>query len=143
MRQFDSIHPGKPRTLLPRFGSTPFLLLTICTLLLLALLSLETLEAAQTYRFSVPDLRMQVYIQPDASAQIIYDIGFANSPSASPIDIVDIGMPHSNYDISNMRASIDGVELTDIRVSEFVNPGVEVHLHNQAIPPGGTGTFAI
>ncbi len=95
--------------------------------------------AAQSYSFGVPDLRMQVYVQPDASVKIVYDITFNNY--GSPIDIVDIGVPHSHYSISNMSASINGVSLRDIRKSEYVNPGVEVHLGNQAIPRGSSGTL--
>jgi len=112
-------------------------------LALLALLVLMTSigapVAAQNYSFSVPDLKMQVYVQPDASVKIVYDITFDNY--GSPIDIVDIGMPHSNYDFSTMSASINGVNLSTIRKSEYVNPGVEVHLGNQAIPRGSQGTL--
>jgi len=95
--------------------------------------------AAQSYSFDVPDLKMQVYVQPDASVKIVYDITFANH--GSTIDVVDIGMPHSNYDISTMRASINGVNLRDIRKSEYVNPGVEVHLGSQGIRRGAQGTL--
>jgi hypothetical protein len=84
---------------------------------------------------------MQVFVEPDASTRIVYDISFANNPSAQAIDIVDIGTPHGDYDIANMSASINEVPLSDIRVSEVIDTGVEVHLHNQAIPPGGTGTL--
>lgn len=94
--------------------------------------------AAQSYRFRVPELRLQVFVQPDASARIVYDITFENE--GGPIDIVDIGLPHGGYDFANMKASIDGVELTDIRTSEFVEDGVEIHLQNRAIAPGQTGT---
>ncbi|MFQ5617046.1 MAG: hypothetical protein ACE5GO_11390, partial [Anaerolineales bacterium] len=68
-------------------------------------------------------------------------ITFANDPFAPVIDIVDIGTPHGNYDIGNMSASIGGVELTDIRVSEVIDTGVEVHLYGQAIQPGRSGTL--
>jgi hypothetical protein len=98
-------------------------------------------QAAQTYFFSVPELNMQVYVQPDASARIVYDITFENSSFGSPIDIVDIGTPHDDYDISNMSASVDGMPVNDIRVSEFVDPGVEVHLGSQSIDAGETGTL--
>ncbi|MGC9397321.1 MAG: hypothetical protein ACP5J4_20955 [Anaerolineae bacterium] len=94
---------------------------------------------AQNYSFAVPELLMQVFVQPDSSVRIIYDITFENYGSA--IDIVDIGTPHSGYNISNMSASIDGVALTDIRKSEYVSPGVEVHLDGNAIPSGGRGTL--
>ncbi|MBN2390420.1 MAG: hypothetical protein JXR84_06840 [Anaerolineae bacterium] len=107
--------------------------------LLLVLTSFGGPVAAQNYSFGVPDLKMQVYVQPDASVKIVYDITFENY--GSPIDIVDIGMPHSNYNISTMSASINGVNLSDIRKSEYVNPGVEVHLSGQAIPRGSSGTL--
>ncbi len=94
---------------------------------------------AQSYSFGVPDLKMQVYVQPDASVKIVYDITFDNY--GSTMDVVDIGMPHSNYKISTMSASINGVNLSDIRKSEFVDPGVEVHLGSQEIPRGSQGTL--
>ncbi|MBN2391854.1 MAG: hypothetical protein JXR84_14095 [Anaerolineae bacterium] len=115
-----------------------FRLLALLTLLVLTT-SLGRPVAAQSYSFAVPDLRMQVYVQPDASVKIVYEITFNNY--GSPIDIVDIGVPHSNYSISNMSASINGVNLRDIRKSEYVNPGVEVHLGDQAIPRGSQGTL--
>jgi hypothetical protein len=90
--------------------------------------------AAQNYQFAVPKMILQAYIQPDASVEFVYDITFLNMPGGRTIDIVDIGMPHANYDIGNMRASINGAPLTDIRRSEFVDPGVEIHLHSNAIP---------
>ena len=117
--------------------------MTLVTLALLVslLLFASPTAAAQNYSFAVPELRMQLFVEPDASARIVYDITFANNPSGQAIDIVDIGTPHGDYDISNMSASIDGVPVSDIRVSEFVSPGVEVHLGSQAIPSGGTGTL--
>jgi hypothetical protein len=94
---------------------------------------------AQNYAFSVPELKMQVYVQTDGSVRIIYDITFDNF--GSPIDIVDIGLPHRDYNISNMSASINGLTLSDIRTSEFIDIGVEIHLGNQAIPSGSQGTL--
>ncbi len=96
---------------------------------------------AQDYFFAVPTLQMQVFIEPDGTARLVYDITFRNEPSGRALDVVDIGMPTANYAISNMSASIDGVPLTDIRPSEFVKPGVEVHLDDYWIMPGDTGTL--
>jgi hypothetical protein len=110
-------------------------------LLLALLLAGGTTSAAQTYSFFVPELRMQVFVQPDASVTVVYDITFANSPAGRTIDIVDIGMPHDGYNLSNMSASMDGESLTDIRVSEVVNPGVEIHLYGRSIPPGRQATL--
>lgn len=111
--------------------------------LLIACTFLVAPASAQDYRFSVPAMDMQVEIQPDASAKIVYDITFQNSPGGHPIDVVDIGTPHADYDLGNVRASIGGNRLGDIRVSEFVDPGFEVHLGPHAIPPGGTGTVRV
>ncbi len=96
-------------------------------------------RTAQTYSFSVPMLLMQVTIQADGSVNIVYDITFNNF--GSPIDIIDIGTPTNNYDVNAMQASINGHPLTDIRPSEYIDTGVEVHLDGQAIPTGGTGTL--
>jgi hypothetical protein len=111
------------------------------TLALIALLSLllPVSTLAQNYSFGVPDLRMQVFIQPDASAKIVYDITFDNYGSL--IDIVDIGTPTDDYDISNMRASVDGKPVTKIRKSEYIDTGVEIHLEDAAIANGKRGTL--
>ncbi len=101
--------------------------------------SLAPLVQAQNYMFSVPELKMDVHVQRDASVYIAYDITFENH--GDPIDIVDIGLPHSNYNFSTMSASIDGVPLDDIRTSEYIATGVEVHLEEHAIPSGQQGRF--
>lgn len=110
---------------------------------LLALLVAAAPVKAQNYIFAVPQLYMQVFVNPDASVRIVYDITFANGFLADPIDIVDIGTPHEGYDLSNFTASIDGRPLTDIRKSEYIDVGVEVHLHEYAIPSGQTGTLRV
>jgi hypothetical protein len=116
-----------------------FRIFALCVLLALLSVSLRAPVCAQTYSFAVPEMLMQVIVQPDSSAKIIYDITFENY--GSTMDIIDIGTPDSNYDIDNMSASIDGVVLTDIRKSEYVDPGVEVHLAGKAISSGGKGTL--
>ena len=111
---------------------------TLCVLL--ALVAIVSGPAyAQNYSFAVPELLMDVIVQPDGSTKIIYDITFENF--GSPIDIVDIGTPDDNYDIGTMRASMGGQALTDIRVSEYIDTGVEVHLKEQTIPSGASGTL--
>jgi len=96
---------------------------------------------AQDYRFQVLEMDLQVYIQPDAAARLEYKIVFRNQSGAHPIDIVDIGLPHRDYSISNMSASIDGSTLNTIRKSEYIDVGVEVHLGGRQISGGRQGTF--
>jgi hypothetical protein len=101
----------------------------------------STNAIAQNYRFQVLELDLQVFIELDAAARLEYKIVFRNEGGAHPIDIVDIGLPHRHYSTSNMSASIDGVPLSTIRKSEYINVGVEVHLGAQQILAGDKGTF--
>lgn len=116
-----------------------FLTIVVLSLVILTMMPVYGPAAAQSYSFAVPLLKMQVYVLPDASVKIIYDITFDNY--GTTIDIIDIGTPHSNYDIHTMRASINGVSLSDIRTSNYIDVGVEIHLGGQAIPSGQSGTL--
>lgn len=121
------------------------LILFICTVLIVPDILLRqgtTTAWAQTYLFRVPNLQMQVFVQPDASARILYTITFENTHFGSAIDIVDIGLPHAGYTIDTMQAAIDGIPLRTIRRSEYVNPGVEIPLGQHAIQPGQQGVFS-
>ncbi|MDX9955904.1 MAG: hypothetical protein RBT75_17525 [Anaerolineae bacterium] len=111
----------------------------VLVMLLALLLGMREPAVAQSYRFEVPELRMQVYVQPDASVKIEYDITFKNL--GATIEVIDIGTPHKNYNIGNMSASMNGVGLNDIRKSTYIDTGVEIHLGSQAIPMGGASTL--
>jgi hypothetical protein len=111
----------------------------VVAVLLLAILAPPAL--AQDYSFQVQATRVDLYINGDGTVDIVYDITFANDPGASPIDIIDVGMPNGTYSPSRMRASIDGVPITDISESPYMDYGVAVDLGSHAIPPGRTGTL--
>ena len=98
--------------------------------------------SAQDYRFGVPELQMTVTVQPDASVRIVYDVTFKNQPGAHPIDIVDIGTPDKRYNLSQIRASCNGVASSDIRhtTNPEVKYGFEIHLGAGTIGSGQTGT---
>ncbi len=111
--------------------------------LLLALLGmmLAPLVASHAdYSFSIPRLELSVTPQPDASVELYYDITFKCEPGGQPIDVVDVGLPHKGYDISNMQAALNGQPCSDIRTSTAISTGVEVHL-NHPIKPGEQGKF--
>ncbi len=108
---------------------------------LLAGLLLPLAAGAQQYRFQVLENRCRVTVNPDASVTLRYALTFANL--GQPIDVVDVGMPSGNYDLGGVTADLDGALLSDIRPSEYVKPGVEVHLDSRAIPPGGRGTLRL
>jgi hypothetical protein len=118
---------------------------TAIGIMLLALIPLLVLLSpvalAQDYSFSVPETRVDVYINDDGTVNIVYDITFANDPGASPIDIVDIGMPNSTFNLSNVRASINGAPVAGISDSPYVTPGIAVDLGANVIPPARSGTL--
>jgi hypothetical protein len=108
---------------------------------LLALALVVGISAWPNYRFQVPENHSRVTVNTDASITIEYALTFANE--GQPIDVVDVGMPDSQYTLSDVRADLDGVPMTDIRHSEYVQHGVEVHLGDRAIPAGSTGTLHV
>jgi len=117
----------------------------IATLLvgMLLLVALPATATAQDYLFRVPQVRMLVTVNADASAQIAYDFTFQNTAQGHAIDVVDIGTPHAGYQLGNVRAWIDDRPLRDIRISTEVKPGFEVHLDAGTIPPGGSGQLRV
>ncbi len=96
---------------------------------------------AQDYGFSMDRNWVQVYIQEDSSIDIAYDMTFTCDAGAHPIDIVDVGLPNDHYDLSSARATIDGQPVSGIYESEWLDIGVEVHLGENLIMPGQTGTL--
>jgi len=110
-------------------------------LVALCLVVLSPVALAQNYQFNVRENRVHVYIEPDGTVRIEYDMILANDPGAPPMDVIDLGMPNSTYNLSEIQASIDGVQLFDIEDSPYVKPGVAVNLGAHAIQPGQTSTL--
>jgi hypothetical protein len=109
---------------------------------ILLLLSLSVpLVLAQDYRFSVDEHISHVYINQDGSVDVEYWLTFTCQPGAHAIDIVDIGMPNGHYVLGSAVADINGEKLTDIKPSEVVKPGVEVHLGGHSIQPSEQETL--
>jgi hypothetical protein len=110
------------------------------SIVFLSLLFAVASARAQEYRFAVPSMEFEATILKDGSARLDYEIVFENQPGALSIDVVDVGLPHANYDLSTMSASCDGVPVSSIAPSQYVDIGVESHLANPILP-GSTGTF--
>jgi hypothetical protein len=113
----------------------------LVAVLLLAIMGPAVL--AQNYSFNLSKNIVNLFINGDGTVQIVYDLTFANDPGAPPIDVVDIGMPNSTYQLSQITASVGGAALTNISNSPYVKPGIAVDLGSHAIPPGQTGTLHV
>lgn len=115
----------------------------ILCLALLAALAAPAL--AQTYYFSLDRQIVDVYWNADGSAAIDYTFVFTNSPNASPIEYVDVGLPNAYFDDNSITAWVDGVEVFDISSSgyEGKGTGVAVGLGSESIRPGASGEVRV
>jgi hypothetical protein len=108
---------------------------------LVALLVLGSSNTALAeYAFEIPRMVMTVEVRPDASAKITYEITFENQ--GQTIDVVDIGLPHEEWNPGAMQAWVDGTSV-DARFSKstYVEGAVEVPLGSRAIPRGKMAVF--
>jgi hypothetical protein len=96
--------------------------------------------AAQDYRFQVPNEAAVVTINTDGTISIDYTISFKNDSGAHAIDIVDIGMPNSDYVLNSITADVDSKAITKITASDVIDPGISLYLQNDEIPAGGSET---
>ncbi len=112
-------------------------------LVALCLTVLLPVAQAQDFRFNLAENRVHLYINGDGTVNIVYDMTIVNDPGADPIDVFDIGMPNSTYNLSQVKASVNGVPLTDISHSPYVQPGIAVEFGSNAIPPGRTATLHV
>jgi hypothetical protein len=92
------VFKGKPKAILPAL-----------LLMALVLAILAPAAHAQDYSFSVPEYQVDVYLEQDGTAYIVYDLTFAPDPGSHAIDVVDVGMPNDTYRVSDIQASVDGV----------------------------------
>ena len=117
-------------------------LVSVILLLLMLGLSFSAVYA-QDYRFQVDRTRVTIFISSDGLAYIEYYFNFKNDPSGHPIDFVDVGMPNTNYSLSDVKADVDGVSVYDIESSPYVDNGFAVGLGANAIQPGQMGAVHV
>ena len=112
----------------------------LISLLLFLFLTIPQVASAQNLRFEVPAAEVEVYLEADGTATFWYYTEFQNSTSGAPIDFIDVGMPSTDYSLSNIDAAIDGVTITTIETSPYVSNGFALGLDDNAIQPGQSGT---
>jgi hypothetical protein len=115
----------------------------VLLLLVFLLVSVTSVGFAQTYLFSVDSEAVVVTITDQGSMDVDIIYVFTNSPSASPIDYVDIGLPNKNFSLSDVKASVNDQTIYDISYADtqYVETGygVTLGLGNNAILPGQSG----
>jgi hypothetical protein len=115
----------------------------VCLALILIVLAGSVIPAhAESYSFQVPTDVVYVTINKDGTITLDYTITFANDTGALAIDAVDIGLPTSDYSLSDITATINNKKITRIEYSPYV-AGIAVYLGNNEIPAGGTGVVYV
>ncbi|HET8707735.1 MAG TPA: hypothetical protein VFM46_15640, partial [Pseudomonadales bacterium] len=72
------------------------------------LLGLTSSALAQNYSFKLTREVVNVYISDQGQMRVDYAFTFSNNPGASPIDIVDVGLPKNGYVFSSISANVNG-----------------------------------
>jgi len=116
-------------------------ILSACIILIL-LFSFSAPVFAQTYAFSIEKETINAYWQSDGSLTLAYEFFFINETYADPLDYVDVGLPTSNYSLSNISASVSGKQISHIAYSQYVD-GIELGLGSNAIQPGSAGVVRV
>jgi hypothetical protein len=114
-------------------------------LITLILLLFPGQALAQDYYFNLEREVVHVIWNEDGTLTLDYTFVFANSPSGHAIEFVDVGLPNSQFNTSDITADVDGNPITFISTSEYMGSGsgVALGLEEFAIPPGGRGTVHV
>ncbi len=93
---------------------------------------------AQDYRFSLTAYEVEAYLEADGTLTLYYYMAFQNDPSGHAIEYVDLGLPTTQYKLSNIKAEVNGTAMPEVNDSAYVQ-GAELALGKYAIQPGQSG----
>ncbi len=105
--------------------------------LLLLLIPFGSVQA-QDYRFSLTAYEVEAYLEADGTLTLYYYMAFDNDPAGHAIDFVDLGLPTTQYKLSNIDAEINGQKMPEVNDSAYVQ-GAELALGKYSIQPGESG----
>jgi hypothetical protein len=115
-------------------------ILSLIILLAFLLALAMPVKADGGYYFKLPQLVVNIYWNSDGTESIDYLYSFINDPSSGPIELVDVGIPNSHYDIHSIYADVDG-KAAIITTGDYLGsgPGVSADLRPNSIQPGKSG----
>ncbi len=117
----------------------------ICLLLGLALVLLATAPAqAQDYSFSLDRHVVDLWVQADGSVRLEIWLTFSCDRRAHAIDVIDLGLPTYDFDMSGIRADVDGTPIDHVGTDyQGSGSGVALWLGKGTIEPGKSGTVHV
>lgn len=116
-----------------------------CLVLGLALVLLGSIPAqAQDYSFSLDRHVVDLWIQADGSVRLEIWLTFTCDRSGHPIDVVDLGLPNDAFDLSAVRADVDGTPIDHVGTDyQGTGSGVALWLGKGTIGRGKSGTVHV
>lgn len=96
------------------------------------------------YLFEVNKEVVHAYWNEDGTLDLDYTWTFTNLPGSHPIDYVDVGTVNSTFELSDVRADVDGTPVS-VSWSDYAGSGsgFAIVMGNQTIPAGGRGTVHV
>ncbi|MBI5954560.1 MAG: hypothetical protein HY865_23130 [Chloroflexi bacterium] len=96
------------------------------------------------YYFQVEKQVVNVFWNSDGSMSLDYRWTFVNQTGSHVIDFVDVGMPNYNFDMSTVKADVDGVPV-DVSTGEYQGggSGFAIVMGGQSIPASRKGTVHV
>jgi len=118
----------------------------LIALVLLLAMGVVTSASAQgdSYYFQVEKQVVNVYWNSDGSMSLDYRWTFVNQAGSHEIDFVDVGMPNYNFEMSTIKADVDGVPVK-VTTSDYQGggSGFAVVMGSQSIPASGKATVHV
>ncbi len=96
------------------------------------------------YYFQVENQVVNVYWNADGSMSLDYKWLFVNQPGSHVIDFVDVGMPNYSFDMSTIKADVDGTPVT-VSMSDYQGDGsgFAIVMGSQSIAASGKATVHV
>jgi len=118
----------------------------LIALVILLTVGVVTSASAQDlpYYFQVEKQVVNVYWNADGSMSLDYKWTFINQTGSHEIDFVDVGMPNYSFDMSTVKADVDGAPVT-VSMSDYQGggSGFAVVMGSQSIPASGKATVHV
>lgn len=119
-------------------------IILLVALLLLLVFPFSVSAQDLPYLFEVNKTVVNVFWNANGTVDLEYTWTFTNQPGAHPIDFVDVGTPNTTFNISDVRADVDGTPVSSSWSDYAGNgSGFAIVMGGKTIPAGGTGTVHV
>lgn len=101
------------------------------------------LNSKQQNRFNLETEFVNVYWNTDGTMSLNYNLKFKNGPASEAIKFIDLRLPNSSFEETDIQVEIDGQAVTSISKSVIIPSRVTIDLGQNTISAGETGIVDI